>query len=570
MPRKIVAIWLSLVMMLGFVVVMDNVNDFIPKVKGTILYVNKTGSGGIYSSIQDAINASSDGDTIRVSDGTYYENVWVDKRISLIGNGSKTTVIDGGKADHQNVVTIISNGVNLSGFGITNSYIGHEFGGIGVQSSDNRIFHNHCLNNLYGIILWGNQNRIFENSFSNNEREGIFVKSSGNIIENNTCSNSFDRSGIWLYICSDNIVSNNTCSNNSKNGISLYQSHNNKIFNNKCINSIIYDGIFIYESSNNELWNNTLSFNNEGGLGLSHFADNNILDNNIVTENNIGVNIYDNCSINSVMYNNVILNTLYGIYMSGSFGNRIHHNNIIDNPNQAYDDRSDNFWDDGYPHGGNYWSDYWGIDLNSTPAQDVPPPDGMGDTPYIIDSDSMDNYPLMSPSGNFILLYEGWNLISIPLLQSDSFFESILSPLNGLYDSVQYYNSSDHSDNWKHTHTSKPAHTDDLETIDLSMGFWIHIIAEGRILFEYSGTQPTSNKTILLHPGWNMVGYPSLTSYNRTEGLNNLTFNDHVDAIWSYDVATQKWEEMGESDYFIVGRGYYIHVKSECEREVPM
>ena len=67
-----------------------------------------------------------------------------------------------------------------------------------------------------------------------------------------------------------------------------------------------------------------------------------------------------------------------------------------------------------------------------------------------------------------------------------------------------------------------------------------------------------------------MVGYPSLTTYNRTEGLNNLAFNNQVDTIWSYDATTQKWEEMGESDYFEIGKGYYIHAKSECEWEVPL
>jgi hypothetical protein len=102
------------------------------------------------------------------------------------------------------------------------------------------------------------------------------------------------------------------------------------------------------------------------------------------------------------------------------------------------------------------------------------------------------------------------------------------------------------------------------------MGFWIHITNPGDTTFLYNGTQPTSNQTISLYPGWNMVGYPSLTSYNRTEGLNNLTFDDQVDAIWSYDASTQKWEEMGESDYFEIGRGYYIHATAECEWEVPL
>ncbi len=45
-------------------------------------------------------------------------------------------------------------------------------------------------------------------------------------------------------------------------------------------------------------------------------------------------------------------------------------------------------WDDGYPSGGNYWSDYKGVDANG---------DGIGDTPHVIDEYNKDRYPLMAP-----------------------------------------------------------------------------------------------------------------------------------------------------------------------------
>ncbi len=102
------------------------------------------------------------------------------------------------------------------------------------------------------------------------------------------------------------------------------------------------------------------------------------------------------------------------------------------------------------------------------------------------------------------------------------------------------------------------------------MGFWIHIIEPDGVLFKYPGIKPTSNQTITLHPGWNLVSYPSLNTYNRTEGLNNLTFDTHVDAIWMYNAATQKWKDLGPSDYFEIGRGYWVHAKTKCEWEVPL
>jgi len=58
---------------------------------------------------------------------------------------------------------------------------------------------------------------------------------------------------------------------------------------------------------------------------------------------------------------------------------------------------STNIWDDGYPSGGNYWSDYNGTDLFSGPYQNITGSDGIGDTPYVIDENNRDRYPLMKP-----------------------------------------------------------------------------------------------------------------------------------------------------------------------------
>jgi len=58
-----------------------------------------------------------------------------------------------------------------------------------------------------------------------------------------------------------------------------------------------------------------------------------------------------------------------------------------------------NIWDDGYPSGGNYWSDYTGADLCNGPYQNETGSDGIGDSPYIIDENNTDSYPLMNPWG---------------------------------------------------------------------------------------------------------------------------------------------------------------------------
>jgi hypothetical protein len=52
--------------------------------------------------------------------------------------------------------------------------------------------------------------------------------------------------------------------------------------------------------------------------------------------------------------------------------------------------------------------------------------------------------------------------------------------------------------------------------------------------------------------------------------LNNLGFYTEVDALYYYSSVTRKFKEMGSSDYFEPGRGYYIHVKTDCIWEVPL
>jgi hypothetical protein len=172
--------------------------------------------------------------------------------------------------------------------------------------------------------------------------------------------------------------------------------------------------------------------------------------------------------------------------------------------------------------------------------------------------------------GNFTFLHEGWNLISIPLIQSDTNLRNVLSSINGNYDAVQWYDAYDTSDSWKHYHISKPSHLNDLKNLDHTKGFWIHITQPGGVLFDYSGSPVLIEERILLHPGWNLVGYPSLSSYERMRGLNNLTFGTHVNSIWTYNSITGKWHEMGPSDYFALGRGYWIHSNVMTTWVVPL
>ncbi|MCZ2856458.1 MAG: hypothetical protein O2U62_05145, partial [Candidatus Bathyarchaeota archaeon] len=68
------------------------------------------------------------------------------------------------------------------------------------------------------------------------------------------------------------------------------------------------------------------------------------------------------------------------------------YHNIFNNTINAYSNWT-NTWDNGYPSGGNYWSDYNGTDYFNGPYQNITGSDGIGDTPYNIQIGNQDSYP---------------------------------------------------------------------------------------------------------------------------------------------------------------------------------
>jgi parallel beta-helix repeat protein len=139
-------------------------------------------------------------------------------------------------------------------------------------------------------------------------------------------------------------------------------------------------------------------------------SSNNSITGHSITNTSVGIYLIWGSSSN-IMSGNSITDNDYGISLWDSSNNRIYHNNFINNKKQVYDLSWDyeefpdlfppsiNVWDDGYPSGGNYWSDYVGVDVKCGPAQDLPGSDGIGDAPYVIDANNRDRYPLMCPYG---------------------------------------------------------------------------------------------------------------------------------------------------------------------------
>jgi len=157
-------------------------------------------------------------------------------------------------------------------------------------------------------------------------------------------------------------------------------------------------GIQLSGSSNNIIQGNNVTANTYYGIRLRDYSNNNSVSGNNVTNNYYGIWIY-NSSDNSV-YRNDMTNNEYGVRLCSSSNNKIYHNNFLQNWNQVYSHASTNVWDDGYPSGGNYWSDYTGVDVKSGLNHDQSGSDGIGDTAYVAHVNNIDHYPLMHPWGS--------------------------------------------------------------------------------------------------------------------------------------------------------------------------
>ena len=218
-------------------------------------------------------------------------------------------------------------------------------------------------------------------------------KTTDSVISGNNIANNDD--GIWLYNSSNNSICGNNITANNGYGILLYYSSNN---NSICGNNITAnndDGIRLSSSSNNNISGNNIA-NNDDGIRLYYSSNNSICGNNITANNDDGILLYSS-SNNSICGNN-IANNDDGILLSSSSNNTIYHNNFIDNAEQVSLEISyGNVWDDDYPSGGNYWSDYNGTDLHWGSGQNETGSDGIGDTAYVIGENNVDRYPLMAP-----------------------------------------------------------------------------------------------------------------------------------------------------------------------------
>jgi parallel beta-helix repeat protein len=514
-------------------------------------------------------------------------NVWYSNSNELIGNnvtGNGDTGIwlynaTGNLVQQNTLYRNRNNGIRISG-----------------ASSSNTIVENTVLKSRYfqGIGVWeSHDNWILNNTIGGNNNNGIYLElSSGNNISWNEIADSVEYHGISLFWADSNLIVGNQIHGVVKAGVRVESSFGNRIHDNTIHdntggvailgspmteiagNNITSgtDGIRSWSSPGSNITSNTISWIDNIGIYLeddndiavvnndflwntwsavsASISDQVVISNNDFFGNGMGVSLTSSSNV-TILENNFTSNNFVGVSFSSSKDVSVYHNNFINNANQASDDMgAENGWDDGYPSGGNYWSDYTGFDIYSGPNQDQPGSDDIGDTPYIIDFDSADMYPLTSPFPRLAPMPP----FPLSAILTGNSFENVtltweLSPDDGQQlDSVVRYEIYRNT-----TYDSQGLGYQFLDSVPNGTSQFIDVQAgEGdsnnyfyRVCaVDFNNTTRCSGEqlgkfTISLGNGPNLVSIPLVQSNETIQTvLQTLSF----DNAWSFDPTNQEWK----------------------------
>ncbi len=155
----------------------------------------------------------------------------------------------------------------------------------------------------------------------------------------------------------------------------------------------------------------------------------------------------------------------------------------------------------------------------------------------------------------------GWNLVSIPLKQSNTSINQVLSTILGYFNIIYHYSRIDGK--WHHSNG-------DFSNIDHKMGFWIHMKNSDKLITNGS----VVNSVIHLTPGWNLVGYPSFVEKSVNNVFSNVPSFDAARCYNSADI-NDLWKNYKKSKSFgndlatmKTGFGYWVYVKADSDWDV--
>jgi parallel beta-helix repeat protein len=219
------------------------------KASSEVIYVPED-----FTKIQDAINHASPGATILIANGTYHEFLTINKPLTLLGQGSDVTIIDGNGAGYT--ISITADNVTIEDLTVTNTGTGPYISGVHADQCNGVIINDTEIAKTYnGLTVSFVTNSVFsENIIVNNTNGVLVLYSNDNVFSNNIVQSNSE--GISIYYSSSNVFSGNTFSNNAQGVFVSWPSDRNYFYDN---NFEDQDPVQVTEESPN-FWN----YNGEG------------------------------------------------------------------------------------------------------------------------------------------------------------------------------------------------------------------------------------------------------------------------------------------------------------------
>ncbi|MEW6681268.1 MAG: right-handed parallel beta-helix repeat-containing protein, partial [bacterium] len=280
-----------------------------------------------YNTINEGIFCCAAKGTVFVAGGEYRENIYIDKRIALIGIGTPTISSSSGKD------AVIFSGDGARGAVISGFIINSGDNGIYcINSTDLTIANNIILkNSKNGIYCRSSSSVITGNTIRENGKSGISCSSFLGSITNNIIAENMEYGVISLS--SSPPIIGNIIIKNGRNGINC--SDSSPLISNNTIGENEGYGIFS-QSSSPEIISNTISKNGKSGISFSSFLG--TITNNVIAENN-GSGIVSLSSSPIITNNDMVRNKENGIFFQSS-SSIITNNIIVGNREGIFSDSS--------------------------------------------------------------------------------------------------------------------------------------------------------------------------------------------------------------------------------------
>ena len=323
-------------------------------------YVDDDG-GKDFRNIQDAVDAASDGDTIFVYSGNYYESVNVSKSLNIYGENKETTLVFYNES--YSVFNVTKDNTEINGFTIEQQLYSY-YSAIQILSNYSIISDNIIRYSGYGagrgleITMGKTQNKIQRNNFFNSGLVFGWGKIGNNLIEENIVNDKplfylkgqsnkvveYPQGQIILLDCNDITIKNQEIRETS-NGIAIVDCKDCTITG--CSIQDNYYGMSIEDSENIKITRSRIESNDYGLYisSLNTFA----ITNNTISANTLWAIMLENTEDGTIESNNLIYN-IYCLMMVSSDLNVITRNNFDSNLQNVYSLFSAlNTWN------GNYW-----------------------------------------------------------------------------------------------------------------------------------------------------------------------------------------------------------------------